>query len=130
MVTVIPSAANLITPVYALSLVNVISPRPAIAILPVHCVSQLTLLSVRWKFEFVQVCPGGEGGGRVQTLAVQSVLVFGGGLYGMPGMIVCEVVCQRTPGASARAGDKDANTAMDAAATRLQPELFMQFPPS
>jgi hypothetical protein len=85
------------------------------------------LFEVLWKFDTVQVCPGGGGGGCVHSLAVQSCIVFGGGLNGTPGRTICEVVFQRTPGASARASVR--KTAIDAAASRRQKrERIMRCP--
>jgi membrane carboxypeptidase/penicillin-binding protein len=50
------------------------------SIWPVQCVSQLTLLPLRWTFVVVQFCPGGEGGGWLESFAAQNLTVFGGGL--------------------------------------------------
>src|SRR4029077_12944455 len=95
------------------------------SISPVHCVSQVTLLSLRWTFVVVQLWPGGDGGGWLEFCAAQNLTVFGFGLNGMPSMTTCEVDCQRTPGASARAGAKATRRNADAASRRPDHGLIM-----
>jgi hypothetical protein len=119
---------KLIVPVYASALVKLISPWPVISIRPVHCVSQLTFSPSRRKFETSQVCPGGGGGGWVHSFAVQSCIVFGGGLNGTPGMTICDVVCQRLPGRSSATATAARMHIEAAAARRPELERTIRFP--
>src|SRR5262245_66691576 len=98
------------------------------SIWPVHCGSQVTLLPVRCMFDTVQVCPGGGGGGWLESRAAQNLIVFGGGVNGMPSIVIWEVDCQRTPGDSARAGASITNRNEDAASRRPDHGLIMNIP--
>src|SRR5262245_64256962 len=95
------------------------------SICPVHCVSQVTLFLLLCWFDTVQVWPGGAGGGWLESRAAQNLTVFGGGVNGMPSIVIWEVDCQRTPGASARAGARTTNKNEDAASRRQDNGLSM-----
>src|SRR5262245_50555893 len=98
------------------------------SIWPVHCVSQVTLFPLLCWFDTVQLWPGGGGGGSFESRAAQNLIVFGGGVNGMPSIVICEVDCQSTPGDSARAGASITNRNEDAASRRPEHGLIMDPP--
>jgi hypothetical protein len=90
--------------------------------------SQVTLLPVRWKFEFTQL-ESPPGGGLVHSLAVQTLSVVGGGDIGMPTMDIWDFISQRIPGgSSASAGARTLIKTVNAASRRPDHRFVMNSP--
>src|SRR5262245_54511078 len=79
-------------------------------------------------FDTVQLWPGGGGGGWFESRAAQNLTVFGGGVNGMPSIVIWEVDCQSTPGDSARAGTRLIKSNVEAARSRTSKCLIICSP--